>query len=551
MSYKGTTDGNYQALYNTTLFNSKGGTGSQGTTGGTGSTGGTGVTGSTGKTGGTGSSGATGSTGSTGNTGNTGATGATGNTGSTGSTGRTGITGATGQTGCTGATGGSGIPGASGSSGATGSTGNTGKTGATGSTGPVGPTGSSGILSVTNTNGTNNSISGSTLVSSMTQSLLASASPTFNSLFLPSIVANRPVFTDSSSQLVSSPPIADGQIIIGRTALSPLCNTLSGTTNQINVTNGSGTITLSGPQDLATVSTPQFTGVLATGTSTGNYFGVISNNTSGVTGAGSLTQWQRAGSALLSMGWQAGIGVQFYDHVNGNVWLNQGTGVSKYVATGNNILDDGSGNMFATSISGQTGGTLNINTNAQITGNTINGNLVVATTSSTYGRFENQATIGTSISDSTGGNMRVNSTAVTVTPGIMLPTTGGTATLLSYYEELTTTISISGAWASAVTMGVKFTRVGSQVTMITDGDYLQNGFSMNNLVSTAIPARFRFNTGSTIRLWFFGMKAAAPQPARCDLSTSGVFTFYSDTAGSVYPSGQCGIYQSTFTWAII
>lgn len=51
----------------------------------------------------------------------------------------------------------------------------------------------------------------------------------------------------------------DGQLLIGKTVGNTLVKTnLSGTTNQLIVTNGSGTITLSLPQDIATISTPIF-----------------------------------------------------------------------------------------------------------------------------------------------------------------------------------------------------------------------------------------------------------------------------------------------------
>ena len=54
----------------------------------------------------------------------------------------------------------------------------------------------------------------------------------------------------------TTPP--NGSLLIGNGIDFSLA-TLTGTANQINVTNGTGTITLSGPQDLATTSSPTFT----------------------------------------------------------------------------------------------------------------------------------------------------------------------------------------------------------------------------------------------------------------------------------------------------
>ncbi len=58
----------------------------------------------------------------------------------------------------------------------------------------------------------------------------------------------------------------DGQLLIGNTTGNTLAKaTLTGTANQVVVTNGSGTITLSLPQSIATSSSPTFTGVTLTG----------------------------------------------------------------------------------------------------------------------------------------------------------------------------------------------------------------------------------------------------------------------------------------------
>lgn len=61
----------------------------------------------------------------------------------------------------------------------------------------------------------------------------------------------------------------DGQILIGTTAGNTLTKTtLTGTSNQVVVTNGSGSITLSTPQSIGTGSSPTFTNLTLTGTLT-------------------------------------------------------------------------------------------------------------------------------------------------------------------------------------------------------------------------------------------------------------------------------------------
>lgn len=53
----------------------------------------------------------------------------------------------------------------------------------------------------------------------------------------------------------------NGQIPIGDGTTDPQLATITGTANQITVTNGAGSIALSTPQDIATDSSPTFTGI--------------------------------------------------------------------------------------------------------------------------------------------------------------------------------------------------------------------------------------------------------------------------------------------------
>ncbi len=63
----------------------------------------------------------------------------------------------------------------------------------------------------------------------------------------------------------------DGQILIGNTVGNTLVKTtLAGTSNQVIVTNGNGTITLSTPQSIGTVSSPTFTGLTLSGLTAGS-----------------------------------------------------------------------------------------------------------------------------------------------------------------------------------------------------------------------------------------------------------------------------------------
>lgn len=79
--------------------------------------------------------------------------------------------------------------------------------------------------------------------------------------------------------LASTP--TNGQLLIGNGTNYTLA-TLTGTTNQVSITNGSGTITLSTPQDIATASSPTFAGLTLTA------FSGIVKATAGVLSASAL-----------------------------------------------------------------------------------------------------------------------------------------------------------------------------------------------------------------------------------------------------------------------
>lgn len=72
----------------------------------------------------------------------------------------------------------------------------------------------------------------------------------------------------------------NGQLLIGSTGVDPVLATLTGTANQVVVTGGAGTITLSAPQDIAAASSPTFAAVTLTAALT------VPN---GGTGAGTFT----------------------------------------------------------------------------------------------------------------------------------------------------------------------------------------------------------------------------------------------------------------------
>ena len=93
------------------------------------------------------------------------------------------------------------------------------------------------------------------IIISLPQDIASISSPTFASLTLTSPLATTEGGTGVTSYI-------DGQILIGNSFGGGLVkNTIAGTVNQISITNGSGTILLSLPQDIATGSAPTFENV--------------------------------------------------------------------------------------------------------------------------------------------------------------------------------------------------------------------------------------------------------------------------------------------------
>lgn len=70
--------------------------------------------------------------------------------------------------------------------------------------------------------------------------------------------ANQLTYWTSATNLAALGAATNGQLPIGSTGATPVLAALTGTANQVIVTNGAGSITLSTPQNIHTSATPQF-----------------------------------------------------------------------------------------------------------------------------------------------------------------------------------------------------------------------------------------------------------------------------------------------------
>jgi hypothetical protein len=99
------------------------------------------------------------------------------------------------------------------------------------------------------------------------------------------LTANSFLYSGAGGALTTTSAPTNGQLLIGSTGAAPVLASLTGTANQITVTAGAGSITLSTPQAIATGSSPTFTGLTVSGLTTTR----LVKNTSGALGSALLS----------------------------------------------------------------------------------------------------------------------------------------------------------------------------------------------------------------------------------------------------------------------
>jgi hypothetical protein len=101
------------------------------------------------------------------------------------------------------------------------------------------------------------------------QPIQPNSSVTFGNITDSGISANE-IVTTGTAGLLQGTALTNGQLLIGSTSAAPVAKTLTGTTNEVVVTNTAGTITLSTPQPIGTTSQVQFPNIYC-GSSTATF----------------------------------------------------------------------------------------------------------------------------------------------------------------------------------------------------------------------------------------------------------------------------------------
>lgn len=90
---------------------------------------------------------------------------------------------------------------------------------------------------------------------------------------------NNRIMVSSGGAIVEAAALTNGQLLIGSTGAAPVAASITGTANRVTVAVGAGTITLSGPQDIATTSTPTFASEFLTATTNQLVLGTTNTTT--------------------------------------------------------------------------------------------------------------------------------------------------------------------------------------------------------------------------------------------------------------------------------
>jgi trimeric autotransporter adhesin len=305
---------------------------------------------------------------------------------------------------------------------------------------------------------------------------------------------NAILVTDGSGNL-SDKVLTNGQVLIGSTGAAPVAATLTGTTNQINIANGAGSITLSLPQSIATTSSPTFAnlnltpsgyldtttaGTLAIGTSRANVINIGNSgstvNIQGTTLYENVTQLQ-VSNPIIDLNVGGGVG----SASNSGLAIEENSIITAYAQTSSDrnswIFKAPNTAGIATITPGTGGITLNQTSHNPVTIGTANGlslstqvlSLASASGSTTgallstdWTTFNNKQPAGNYITALTGDATASGPGSVAITLATVNSNVGSFGSASSV---MTQTVNAKGLTTAAASVAIQITE--SQVTNLT------------------------------------------------------------------------------------
>lgn len=180
--------------------------------------------------------------------------------------------------------------------------------------------------------------------------------------------------------------------------------------------------------------------------------------------------------------------------------------------------------------------------NGSFFNNSINGDACIRSASSANLRLG---------AGSISSQLDINTSVITAHVGINLPTTGGTASTLDYYEETTFTTSLTGAVTGSVTMTIR--KIGKLI-MIEIPTITISATSTDTIRTvTGLPSRFLNNSLSPvfISLPVLNNGVDAIGSGEIDSLSSGTFTWWGGAHGTNFTSGGLAkLYPHVFCYVI-
>ncbi len=448
-----------------------------------------------------------------------------------------------------------------------------------------------GFGTMANQNANNVNITGGiingTVIGGVTPSAITASSITMPSFITAGIVHNNASGVFSSSLIVNADISASAAIVdtklatistVGKVANAATTAISTSTPNSIVLRDASNNFS-------ANIITAALNGNASTATSTTNFSGSLAGNVTGTQGAtviaaGVITNAMVNASAAISDTKLATISA------SGKVANSATTALSSNTSD-TIVLRDSSGNFSAGIISASLNGNAATSTSAANFAGSLSGNVtgtqgatVIApdvitnsmintfagifdtklATISTAGKVSNSATTATSANTASAivardgsGNCSVGT--LTASTGIMLPTSGGTPSILDWNGSETIVFQMTGAVTPTFDFTVKFTRIGKTVVMKWIG--FDKTCNSTDFLFTAdlVPARFRPTyTSGDPNTWIVTIIKGA---LLTDIIV-GAISFgslgniqISGIDGSGWISGnQCGIFSSSITYDV-
>ena len=140
---------------------------------------------------------------------------------------------------------------------------------------------------------------------------------------------------------------------------------------------------------------------------------------------------------------------------------------------------------------------------------------------------------------------------ITIDIGIKLPTSGGTSTLLNYYEQNTESITWTGAFSVNQASTLTVTRTGRVVTLMIPGVLATGGSVATISLLANISARFRpaFNVSFAIQVRDNGVTLATPGMVR--VFNAGNIIIYKDYMENTFTgAGDTGFFSTCLSYSV-